>query len=99
TEPLVADTIVSRQTKLADEYVPGSYRGNLHVIRAENHRNKGLVFKKDLGWQQYVDGTVHIWPNPGSHMSIFKAPNVIPLAKRVDRILSGAYEPAPSETQ
>lgn len=99
TEKFLGETIVSRQTKLAHKYVPDSYPGDIHIIRAEDASDDGLVFEGDLGWSQYVQGQTSIWPNSGSHMTIFKPPHVSSLARSVDTILAGDRPSSISETQ
>ncbi|MEM9154354.1 MAG: amino acid adenylation domain-containing protein [Cyanobacteria bacterium P01_F01_bin.33] len=99
TEKFLGDTIVDRQTKLAESYAPEPYSGEIHVIRAEDVGEDGTVFEEDLGWSEYALGGVKVWPNPGGHMSIFKVPHVRPLANRIDSILKGKSSASISESQ
>ncbi len=76
--------IIDTYGKATRAYVPGTYAGNVLLLRAE-----GSPGTPDLGWNALVEGGVEVRPVPGDHYSAIKEPHVNTLAAELRNVLDG----------
>ncbi|MBV6405295.1 MAG: amino acid adenylation domain-containing protein [Flavobacteriales bacterium] len=77
--------IIDTYGKATRAYVPGTYTGNVLLLRAE-----GSPGTPDLGWNKLVKGGVEVRPVPGDHYSAIKEPHVNALAGELRKELHAA---------
>lgn len=75
-----------------DAYVPGPFRGTLHLFRADAVNDK-FEIPDDYGWGDCVDDLVVIEVS-GEHLTLFESGHVGPLADHVSTALGDAVDGA-----
>jgi thioesterase domain-containing protein/acyl carrier protein len=65
-----------------------TYRGSVTVMRTRQGKVMALG-RRDLGWSSVVDGTVNLIDIRGTHIGALDHPNLLPLAEKVNRWVSG----------
>jgi thioesterase domain-containing protein len=68
-------------------YRPARYDGSLVLLRAEGRELGWNKLPEDLTWSKYAP-SVEVRLIPGTHLELFKAPNVFALADELGRILA-----------
>ncbi|RJP52738.1 MAG: amino acid adenylation domain-containing protein [Anaerolineaceae bacterium] len=71
---------------MGDSYRPKPYTGPIHVFYAMQ-QPLNIVDDCTLGWGKYVRGPIYCEEVPGDHESIFQLPNVIVLARSLQKRL------------
>jgi amino acid adenylation domain-containing protein len=79
--------LLQQQVKLLRAYNPGTYHGDVILIRS---RVQDLLNPKpkDYGWSRYVAGKIDVYEVPGNHRSILKEPHLSKTAEK----LSGCFQ-------
>ncbi len=100
TEDRVGATVsrAYRASKLAvRSYQPGPYAGALTVMRTAQGAAMALG-RDDLGWKAVASGPLATVEIPGLHNSVFEAPQVELVGRRLDEVLDQADQDALSPT-
>lgn len=85
--PGEADMKVESQERLRDGYNPGTYKGTVHLFRAEHQLTLHRELDLDLGWSSHLpEGRLVIRTVPGDHFSLLKSPHVNVLAREVQTL-------------
>lgn len=82
--------------KMAADYVPQTYRGQLTLIRC-SERSRSDGDDRLLGWGHLADG-IDVQEVPGDHLSIIKEPKVRILAETLERCLETAQARSNNKT-
>jgi thioesterase domain-containing protein/acyl carrier protein len=75
--------------KARDKYRPGSYDGDVLVIRA-SEQLAGLIADEHLGWDRTLHGKLDVCEVPGHQENLLLEPNVLQLAKELSIRLKAA---------
>ena len=73
-------------TRMIERYVPIPYAGKMTLIRATGP-NDYCYYSPQLGWEDVVEGGIHVVETPGTHLEIFDEPYVSSLGERMKEIL------------
>ena len=80
---------------LAYRFVP--YDDPIHVFRARTRRLWGAHPSKSMGWDRIATGSLSIETIPGSHDTMFQAPFVVLLARRLEQVVRERLEHGTSQ--
>lgn len=86
--PAATQEIIRLNNQALLKYDPGHYPGEVTLLRARGGRVL-VSHEQDMGWSRFAD-RVNICIIPGSHLGLFKDPNIRYLANQIQGCLDAA---------